>query len=291
MRPLVCIILVNYNGFRDTVDCIKSLKTITYENYKIIVVDNGSTIKPSTEQIRYIRTNSEYIETKKNLGFSGGNNVGIKYCEQYSPEFYLLLNNDTVVEKEFLDILVNTYNTEYSLITGRIMFYSLPDKIWYGGGDIEQKNFRVTQHGYMEKVKKEYLEQKLVTFATGCLWLLPKTTIDNVGMLDDSYFLYCEDTDYCLRILNSGKKILYNGDACIYHKISASSGDGSNLQKYYMIRNSFILIKRFGINKKKMEIYYLLKYIKMVFNRKLNSKILILAYKDYKNGYMGKRSI
>ena len=116
------------------------------------------------------------------------------------------------------------------------MFYSLPNKIWYGGGKIEQNNFRVTQYGYMKEVTKNDLKQKTVTFATGCLWLLPKATIENVGLLDDDYFLYCEDTDYCLRILNSGKNILYDGTACIYHKVSASSGDGSDLQKYYNVR-------------------------------------------------------
>ena len=143
----------------------------------------------------------------------------------------------------------------------------------------------------MKEVTKNDLKQKTVTFATGCLWLLPKATIENVGLLDDDYFLYCEDTDYCLRILNSGKKILYDGTACIYHKVSASSGDGSDLQKYYMVRNSFMLIKRFGTRKKKMELYNFLKYIKMILNKKLNVKIFILAYKDYKRGYVGKRSV
>ena len=92
MKPLVSVILVNYNGFEDTVECVKSLKDIDYDNYEIIVVDNGSTTNPTDQQSKYLSENTIFIKHDKNLGFAGGNNIGIKTVLRHNPQYVLLLN-------------------------------------------------------------------------------------------------------------------------------------------------------------------------------------------------------
>lgn len=291
MNPLVCIILVNYNGFKDTVDCIRSLKNISYDNYKIIVVDNASTVEADKNDLIYIKENSDYIESSENLGFSGGNNVGIKHAEKYSPKFYLLLNNDTVVEPDFLKELVTAYkeHPDTGIFTGKIRFYSSPDKLWFGGGELNMRNAGTSHIGYMDTDSENYQKNFWITFATGCLWLLPKKTIETVGLLEEDYFLYCEDTDYCFRVLKAGLRILYVGKSCIYHKVSASAGNESDLQNYYTIRNTFWLVERYLKNKFLIKKYYTLKYLKAVLFNKIKYSVYKSAYSDFKNKITGRR--
>lgn len=289
MQPLVAIILVNYNGFEDTVECVKSLKNIHYRNYIIVVVDNGSNQK-NIKEIEYLKANTEYVESVQNLGFSGGNNLGIKYCQKYNPDFYLLLNNDTLVENDFLDILVETYDSEnIGIVCGKIKFCDLPSKIWFAGGEINRKNGKVKHWGYFNDDNYKFDYNQFVTFATGCMWLIPKTTIDIVGYLEEDYFLYCEDTDYCYRVLNKGLKILYNGKACIYHKIGSSAGRESDLQNYYIIRNSLEVVRRNVKIKFLPYTYIYLSNIKKVLQKKILFKTFLEAISDFKCHKVGKR--
>ena len=118
----VGIILVNYNGYEDTVECLKSLCKIKYKSFVVIVVDNASTKTPTDNQIEYIRNHSIYYRTDSNLGFSGGNNVGIKIAKKNDCSFVLLLNNDTTVEPDFLDELMSAQSTHKNtgIVTGKI---------------------------------------------------------------------------------------------------------------------------------------------------------------------------
>ncbi|MFM9328706.1 glycosyltransferase family 2 protein [Paenibacillus mesotrionivorans] len=291
MSPLVCIVLVNYNGFHDTVECIKSLKKISYDNYRIIVVDNGSTVQPDDSELLFIKSNSLYIAGGQNLGFSGGNNIGIKHSKEYNPDYYLLLNNDTIVEKDFLSILVEAsiMNVDAGIVCGRINFYDNRDRLWFAGGKIDFRNIATKHCGYMDFDSEIYHQNSWVSFATGCLWLVPRGTVENVGLLNEDYFLYCEDTDYCLRVLNFGLKILFVGKSRIYHKISASTGNGSDLQNYYMMRNSYILAERYSKRKTYARVYYILKYIKKVLQKKVMFKTFLEAYTDYYHKRFGER--
>lgn len=247
------IILVNFNGFEDTIECLRSLEAVTYENKKIYVVDNASIVKPSEAQLEYIKAQSVYIPSKENLGFSGGNNLGISKAIEDGCGFVLLLNNDTTVEKGFLEPLMEAANQNHKLgcVIGRIMFYSDPKIVWYAGGVYNEKTAQVCHSGW----GKDYSEIELtdqsrdVTFATGCMMLIPADVIRKVGMLSEEYFLYAEDTDYCCRILKAGLRIFYCKDSVIYHKISRSTGELSSNTQYYMLRNNLIIIRKYGENK------------------------------------------
>ena len=138
MLPLVYIILVNWNGKRDTLECLESLRSISYSNFKILVVDNASN-DGSVEAIRQQFQHVEVICNKENLRFAGGNNVGILHALKNSADYVLLLNNDTVVKKNFLSELINIAesDTTIGMTCSKIYYYFDKQLLWFAGGVIE----------------------------------------------------------------------------------------------------------------------------------------------------------
>lgn len=244
MEPLVYIILVNYNGFSDTLECIESIRNITYKNYKIIVVDNKSTDEPEKEQLLFLRANTIYIQSESNLGFSGGNNIGIRYAKENNADYVLLLNNDTTVESDFLTkLVVAAKEKEDKGVFGcKIKYYWNKEQIWFDGGTFDFKTAN-TSH-YHTRVSNGAIEE--VTFLTGCLMLIPMEVLNGVGMLDETYFLYAEDTDYCCRVMEANYKLYYCPEAVIYHKEGASTGKTSELKQYYVERNGLYICKKYS---------------------------------------------
>lgn len=292
-KPKIGIILVNYNGYADTAECLKSLEAVTYSNQKIYVVDNASTIEPEKELLEYIRARSVYITTKVNLGFSGGNNLGIARAIEDGCQYVLLLNNDTTVESGFLEPLAEAAVKEENLgcAIGRIMFYSEPEIVWYAGGVYDEKTTQVCHSGWGKKYSE--LAQtdcsREVTFATGCMMLIPAEVVQKIGYLNEEYFLYAEDTDYCCRILQAGLKIQYCRDSVIYHKISRSTGEMSSNTQYYMMRNNLMIIRKYGIHK--AYAYYKMLYMSIrdvIKHRKLFRPTAEAAY-DFLKNRKGKR--
>lgn len=282
----VSIILVNYNGCKDTIECYDSLIQINYSNYHIVIVDNCST---EDIEILYEKCpKAQIIRAEQNNGFSAGNNIGIEYAKRkYNSDFYLLINNDTVVDQDFLSSLVDTsmhYNDK-AIVAGKIYYYSNHNKIWSAGGDYFRKSGLTIQYSGIEN--GQFNQRKEITFATGCLLLIPKDILSNVGNLDEQYFLYCEDTDYCQRALDGGYKIIYEPNAVIYHKISASVKYKSFNQEYYMIRNNYFIAKEYGTGISSIiQLSYF--YAKQIVKRKINIKAFLKGYNDYRRGITGK---
>lgn len=288
-NPAVSVILVNFNGFKDTVECIKSLKQINYDNYNIIVVDNGSTLKPHEKELQYIFDNSYYIKTNENLGFSGGNNVGITAAINNAAEYILLLNNDTVVTSQFLNILVDEAKRRdnKAIITGKIYYYANQREIWYGGGWYDfKKGIGCHERNHMIDEKNQSPSVRSISFATGCMMLIPVQLINDIGLLDESFFLYAEDTEYCLRALKNKNKIYFCENAIIYHKVSRSTTKMSTPALYYMIRNSIRVAKKYSNSKIGPLIYWAIFCLKRVVKRELpintGVKAFIAGLKDEK---------
>lgn len=288
-EPLVCVILVNYNGYEDTVACIQSLRQIDYTNYKIIVIDNGSTELPSEEQIQYIKKHSKYVVSDNNLGFSGGNNLGMKIADTLGADYYMLLNNDTVVDTKFMTKLVQTAEEKENvgIVTGKIFYYDHPRHIWYAGGEVNSDTCSV-RHRYWDEV--DYIsdqEVEQITFATGCLWLLPVKTVKEIGTMDEKLFLYSEDTEYSFRLIDKGYKIYYNNSAIIYHKVSKSTSILSDIKQYYLLRNEFYIINKYAKKRYKAFLKKIYVIIKQVLKKELRIRVVLRAYSDYKNNNMG----
>ena len=202
-RPKVSIILVNYNGYRDTIECLQSLREIIYSNYEVIIVDNASTNESVRVIKDFIREGEILIPSNVNGGFSAGNNIGIKYALEHKAEYCLLLNNDTVVASDFLDKLIDgfEFSDKCGLTIGKILYESKREMIWYAGGSLSLKTARTEHWHYREKDDGLLDTPQKVGFATGCCMCLSRETIKTVGFMDESYFLYEEDADYSYRII------------------------------------------------------------------------------------------
>ena len=222
----VAIVLLNYNSFDFTKECVKSLEGITYNNYKVIIVDNCSTDDSFNKLTQLESDLIHIIKSPKNGGFAFGNNIGIEYAISKGFDYVLLLNNDTIVEKNFLDELVATATREKSDITTcRIMYNSARNIIWYAGGEIDLFNQRAVHTGINTLYRSDAKEKdRNVTFISGCCMLLSRQCINKIGGLPEGYFMYYEDLDYCQNALNNHLKLVYSPASIIYHCVSASGG-------------------------------------------------------------------
>lgn len=161
------------------------------------------------------------IRSEENGGFSAGNNIGIRYALKADFEYIMLLNNDTIVDREMISILKNQCS-KMMVTAPKMLYYSEPQKIWYGGGEINRWTGNA-KHNRMNQVDTSS-EEEFVTFATGCCTMIHADTLKEVGLLDESYFMYCEDTEYCIRLLQNEVKIKYIPSARLWHKVSAATG-------------------------------------------------------------------
>lgn len=294
LMPLVYIILLNYNGYKYTVECIESLEKVTYNNYKVVIVDNNST-DGSQELIRKNLPEYTFIETGKNLGFAGGNNIGIEYALTNGAEYVLLLNNDTIVEPDFINCLVETAekNTEVGVVGGKIYYYD-DKKLWYAGARINSFTGKTQHIGDREDDIGQYDRICETGYITGCLMLISRKVIEEVGLMDDKYFLYYEETDWNVRIKKAGYKIIYNPNSKIYHKVSATTKGINNVMKYYYDRNVYYFIrKNFNLSNRIFMYAYMrcklaLKLVKAMLKRdKKKVSMILRTYKDISSGTMG----
>jgi len=250
-KPLVYIILINWNGLEDTLECLESLRKIAYPKFRVIVVDNGSKdnqadiIKEKFPEVKLIRNN-------RNMGYVIANNQGIELALKRSADYILLLNNDIVVERNFLNILINyaERNKDFGILSPKILYYD-SNKIWSVGGKILPGGITIlTGKG---KDHNCYTTEVIETdFVSGCAMLIKRSVIETIGFLDPIYFAYFEDADFCLRAKNFGYKIVVIPKSVIYHKKSSSSGKRgsfrrlSPLQYYLLTRNQILFIKKFS---------------------------------------------
>lgn len=291
----VAIILVNYNGYDDTERCLDSLLTLKYDNYHVYIVDNGSTDDSCDRLKKYIEISDtdkfELIESCDNLGFSGGNNIAINKALECGFEFVMLLNNDTIVTPDSLSILVKNSDSN-SIITPRIMYWNNKSTVWYAGGKISKVLGRAWHEGIHESFDKNSHEiQKKVTFISGCCMLIPSNVIKKIGVLEEKYFLYYEDTEYCWRALNNNISLVYVGMSMIYHNVSSSTSKNSYLTNYYKIRNRLYLINDYVISDIKWIaiVYAYLEFIFGIIIKKYSFDSVISGVQDYKRKIIGKK--
>lgn len=247
MLKKVFIVILNWNGLGDTRECISSVRKNNYANSEILVIDNGSADN-SVSSLKNEFPNIRIIENGRNLGFSGGNNIGINYCLKQGADYVLLLNNDTTVENAFLSELVKAgeLDEKNGLLESKICYYDEPKRIWFAGGKINWLKTRGTHIGLNELDNGQYDNAREVDYLTGCCLLIKRSVFEKIGKLSEDYFLYYEDTDFCLRARKAGFKCIYVPKSKIYHKVSRSTKPGSPNYIYYHTRNGLMLAKRNG---------------------------------------------
>lgn len=269
----VVISLLNFNGLNNTLVCLASLKNVKRNsaNLTLVAVDNASREEFDLKSGFVGDIPLVVIKNSKNLGFSGGNNVAIKYALENGADYVLILNNDTYVDKEFLTELLKVAEQDNSvgILVPKIYFapgfefhkekYSKKERgkvFWYGGGKMDWANVIGCHRGVDEVDKGQYDKTEETEIATGCCMLVKKEVFENVGLFDDKYFLYYEDSDLSIRAKNKGFKIVYVPTSIIWHKNAGSAGgSGSQLQDYYITRSRLLFGFRYAPARSKLALF------------------------------------
>ncbi len=270
MNPRVSIIVLNWNGWRDTIECLESLYQINYPEYDVIVVDNGSedeslqkireyitAVENSLVLVEYTRQESEYeiikdkknkskrlvlIKNEKNYGFAEGNNIGMRYALKLNPSYILLLNNDTVVDPSFLRELIDIAESDERIgaVQPKILRKENPHLIdsagqeIYWDGTVKDIWFGKTDDGQFDSVHE-------IFGACGAAALMKRSVLEETGLFDRDYFLIFEDVDLSWRIRLKGYASVFVPSSLVYHKRRISK-DESPKGRYYSSRNKLLIV-------------------------------------------------
>lgn len=238
------IVTINYNTSDHTIEMVRSISACDYKNLKIIVVDNNSNAS-ELEKLKEIEKEVLLIRSEQNMGFSGGNNLGIKRALKDNSDYIMLLNNDTVIEPNTITELIKSIETgEADVVCPKILDYFDRTKIGYAGGEVIPYKGGVKIYGVAQSsLESKFNQKKIITFAHGCCILAKKETWQLIKEMDEKYFLYFEDTALSVQLGRLGKRILYLPSAVVYHKESISTMKYSDNYQFYFCRNRLLFIK------------------------------------------------
>ena len=250
------VITVNYNGLRDTCALLDHL-AFDPNDTEVIVVDNGSA-NNEAETIAARYSNVKCVRSERNLGFAGGNNLGIRHAH---GKYLFFVNNDTEVSMDDIDRLIKRIDTSehIGIVCPKIRFYYGDRHIQYAGfTPMSRITCRNRGIGYNEADIGQYDTPRQTAFAHGAAMMVKRNTIDKVGLMPECYFLYYEEMDWSMMMKRNGYQIWYEPSATVYHKESQSTGANSPLKTYYLTRNRLLFIKR------NSEHFRLLSYLYMI---------------------------
>ena len=241
----VAIIILNWNGLGDTVECLESLRRIAYPSYKIVVVDNGSKGNDASILEKKYGKVIDIIRSKTNLGFAGGCNIGIRRALKTDATYILFLNNDTTVESQFLTALVEVANNDkqIGIVGPKIYYYDDPHRIATVGGTVNFWTGNAPLIGRGTVDHGEFEDVREVDYVSGCALLIKKEVVKRIGIFEEDYFAYFEETDLCTRARRSGYKVVVAPKSIVWHKVSRSEKSGV-ISLYFMTRNRFLFMKK-----------------------------------------------
>jgi GT2 family glycosyltransferase len=287
--PKVSIIILNWNNYKDTIECLESVYQNRYPYYNVILVDNGSTNESVIEIVAHcknklcleiiclncdlknaqlnpigqkrdanykdiIKNEIIIIKNRDNYGYAIGNNIGIAYAlKNYDIGYILILNNDVIVQEDFLIELVKASEADTQIgITGPKIFYycfdNRKDIINFAGGIMKMWRGRPYHIGINKEDGIAYTIEKEVDYANGACILAKRELIEKIGLLNSEFFLYWEENDFCIRAKMSGFKVVFAPNALIWHKTAASIKNLKGLEQYYMVRNRFYFMRKYASN-------------------------------------------
>ena len=252
-EPKIAIIIINWNTYKLTYNCLKSLELCTYKNKTIFFVDNGSN-DGSGDKIALEFPEINCINNQKNEGFTGANNKALKVILKQNFDYVLLLNNDTEVKPDFLSLMQASMDSDNNLAATQPLILDFPDKntIWNAGGSFNTF-FGLSKTRYKGMIYKPNLKiETLTEWISGCCILVKIAVIKEVGLLDNRFFAYFEDVDWSIRMTNLGYKLGVVPKSIIYHHSSGSTkrnnttneGNLSPYAHYLNVRNHIYLIKK-----------------------------------------------
>ncbi len=221
VAPSVAVVLINLEAESDTAACIESLYATGYARLRVVLVDNGSR-DGSGERLHERFPKAEYLQTGANLGFTGGNNLGIGRALELGCDYVLVLNNDTVVEPGCLAALVAAAEAAAGVgaVGGKILYFDDPARIWFGGGDFDRKRaLGLHRLEGQPDAAQGVKGTEEVTFLTGCCMLFPAGVLREAGAFEEDFFIYVEDAELSLRLRKMGYRLLYEPRARLLHRV------------------------------------------------------------------------
>ncbi len=249
MKPRVFVIILNWNGLKDTLECLASLNQQTYPACEPVMVDNGST-DGSVAAIRAAFPHVTVLENGANLGFSEGNNIGIRHACASGADYVFLLNNDTTVEPRLIDTLVSVAESDERIgaVGPKILFAYSPELIWSAGGIVNFTETVARMRGYRRVDRGQFDRVEDVDYLPGCAIMMRRKAIEEVDLFDTAFSpAYFEDSDWCMRARNMGYRIVYVPIARVFHKVSASGGGEYNQRERYLVGfNSIQFMRRYA---------------------------------------------
>lgn len=268
----IFVSIINFNGSKNTLNCLKSLDEVVRLdfNLKVIIVDNGSSEKLNLNGSKYKNFPLKLIRSDKNLGFSGGQNLGIKYALGNGADFVVILNNDVILDKNIFVELLKIFEEkkDCGLVSPKIYFAKgyefhkeryqekdLGNVIWYAGGKMDWNNVIGSHRGVDEVDKGQYEKAEETNFASGCCIMIKREVFEKIGVFDEKYFLYYEDNDLNQRAKKRGFKVYFQPKGKLWHLNAGSSGSGSTLHDYYITRNRLLFGFKYALPKVKLALF------------------------------------
>lgn len=243
--PRVSVIVLTWNQRAVTLECLDSLREQHYPNAEIILVDNGSE-DDTVAAVRAGYPEVSIVENGRNLGFAEGNNTGIRQALRGEADYVVLLNNDTAVDPKMLELLVAPLEADRTIgITGpKMLYFDHPETIWCAGNRIDQRTGESIRLRAEEADETRDESMQEVDFITACAICLRREVIETIGLLDERFFIYYEETDWCARAVAAGWRVIYVPQARLWHKVSATMGATSPATEYYMTRNVLLYLAK-----------------------------------------------
>lgn len=250
-KPKVLTIVLNWNLPDDTCRCVESLKASDYPNLEILVIDNGSRLA-AFQQLQDCMPKERIIRSESNLGFAGGNNLGLQLAVKQNADYAFVLNNDTIVDPHMISKLIHAAeaNPAAGLLGPVIYYLDQPEQVWFAGYRFLHGIY-LLRRGLHLKTPLQPIEE--VDFVSGCGILIRRSILEVIGLFSEDYFMYYEDLDLCFRVKEAGLKILCVTDARMWHAVSASTGGADSPQKqYYQVKSSLLFYQRHSRGAKRL---------------------------------------
>jgi len=248
MLPHISIVVLNWNGAEDTLACLDSLASLTYPDFNVVVVDNGSTDDSLARLRPYLAPYPlTRIETGRNLGYAGGNNAGTRHALEDGADFVLVLNNDTMVAPDLLERLLESAqrNPDAGVFSARILYFDEPERVWFDGARWNPCSLRLEWPGQGEKASTLGTTDHETDYACGAALFFRSAVARQIGLLDESFFLVWEEVDWGFRARKAGWRNVVAPAANVWHKIGVSFGsESSPLRTYFSIRNELLWFSR-----------------------------------------------
>lgn len=247
--PLVGVLILTWNGKDLVLDCVKSVLQCAYPNFQIMVVDNASNDGTMEALRQEFGESIEVIANPHNYLFAGGNNVGIRRFMEMGVDWVLLLNNDVEVDPAFIDELIKVGESDRRIgIVGPKIYYWEPrDQIWFAGGKMSLFGRGSKHIGIRQSDRGQFNRIRDVDYITGCAMMIRRTVIEKIGLLDESYPMYNEDSDWCFRAKKAGYRVVYVPESNVWHKISTSAGGQLSAFKIrHRLRSQWVFMVKYA---------------------------------------------